>query len=161
MIELFKKLIECLTQEAEHYCRLAEIAEKQKDILVSGKVETLPENLRLEEKEVFALTPLIGKRNDLLTSLGKTMKVASLNLVEAIDVAPIEIVEEYKKAVIELVQAAKHLESVNGSNEKLLNNALSYVNFTLKVLNGGNQKKAFTPMAKEEETRSSYVNRVV
>jgi flagellar biosynthesis/type III secretory pathway chaperone len=159
--ELIQSLIETLKKEAGHYRSLAVLAEGQKELLVAGKVESLPENVRLEEKEVFALNPLVAQRNELLAQMAKAYRVKSLSLSEALQKAPVESIEEFKKAVIELVQSAKILEEINQSNEKLLNNALSYVNFTLKIIANGGKKKAFSPSATREEETSSFVNRIV
>jgi hypothetical protein len=159
--ELIQTLIECLKQEASHYRKLAVLADQQKELLMAGKVEVLPENVRLEEKQVFALGPLIAQRNELLGKMAKFFHLKTLNLTEALRRAPVEIIEEFKKAVIELVQSARKLEEINKSNEKLLNNALSYVNFTLKIITNGGKKKVFSPLLTREEKKSSFVNRVV
>lgn len=162
MNDLIRALIECLEQETACYRQLASASEQQKELLVEGKVEALPENVRAEEKVVFALGPLKAKRTELLAKMAKAHGVRSMSLSDALKGIPIEWVEEFKKAVLELVQAAKHLDEISRTNEKLLNNALSYVNFTLKLIANGGKRKAFSPsLTKEEESKPSFVNRVV
>lgn len=161
MIELIKSLIECLKQETERYRNLALLAERQKELLIVGDMDLLKENVRLEEKEVFALGPLIAQRNESLKKLAKLHKVPFLSLADALQKSPVEVIEEFKKAVIELVQAARKLDGINQGNEKLLNNALSYVNFTLKAIAKGGKKKVFSPSSTMGEQKSSFVNRVV
>jgi len=154
-------LIECLKQETEHYRKLTLLAGQQKELLMAGGVETLPENVRLEEKEVFALGPLVAKRNELLGEMAKLLGLKTLTLTEALKRAPVEIIEEFKKAVIDVVRSAKLLDEANKTNEKLLDNALSYVNFTLRIIAGGGKKKMFSPSATMEEKKSTFVNRIV
>jgi hypothetical protein len=163
MIELIRSLIECLKQETEHYRKLTILAVQQKDLLVSGKVDSWKENFRLEEKEVFALSPLIGQRNELLSKIAKTNEMKTIDLEGVLKKCPLEEVEDFKKVVIELVHAAKRTEEINKGNEKLLNNALSYVNFTLKIIKSGGKKKSFSPSLKltSEESKPSFINRVV
>ena len=161
MIEFFQSLITCLNEEAGRYRHLKTLAEKQKELLVEGKTDVLPENVRLEEKEVFALGPIIAQRNEWLGKLAKGYGLKTLSLNEALKRAPVEIIEELKKSMIELIQSAKALEETNQSNEKLLQNALAYVNFTLKVIANGGKKQAFAPSVKTEESSSSFVNRIV
>jgi hypothetical protein len=163
MIELIRSLIECLKKETERYRRLAVLAVQQKDLLISNKVDSWKENFRLEEKEVFALNPLIGERNELLSKIAKANGMKSIDLEGVLKKCPIEEVEDFKKAVIELAQAAKHTEVINKGNEKLLNNALSYVNFTLKLIKNGGKKKSFYPSSasRSEENRPSLINRTV
>lgn len=161
MNELIQKLIECLNQETARYRNLAVLVEQQKDYLVTGEMGRLSGNVRLEEKEVFALSPIVHARNELLAQMAKQHHLKSMNLTEALERAPLEWVEELKTAVIELVQSAKRLEKINKSNEKLLNNAMSYVKFTLSIIANGGKKKIFSPRLTLEEKNSSYVNRVV
>jgi hypothetical protein len=162
MNDLIRALMECLGQEADCYRQLASAAEQQKELLMAGKVEALPENVRIEEKVVFALGPLKSHRNELLSRLAKAFGVKNLSLSEALQKIPLEWVEEFKKSILDLVQAAKNLDEINRTNEKLLTNALSYVNFSLKLIAGGGKKKAFSPsLTKEEEKAPAFVDRVV
>ena len=161
MNDLIQSLVVCLREEASHYRRLKTLADSQKELLVTGKTDVLPDNVRLEEKEVFALNPIISRRNELLGQLAKGYRIKSLNLAEVIKRAPVELVEELKTAVIELVQSARKLEEANQTNERLLRNALSYVDFTLKVIANGGRKKAFSPSLTMEEKSPSIFNRVV
>jgi hypothetical protein len=161
MNELVSSLIAFLGQETEHYRRLFVMAEEQKELLIEGKIEVLPENVRMEEKVVFALGPLIAKRNDLLSQMARILGMKTMSLTEILKKAPLEFIEDLKKAVIELVQSAKQLEEVNSGNEKLLNNAISYVDFTLKIIADGGRKKVFSPSSTKEAPVSSFVDRVV
>jgi hypothetical protein len=163
MTELIRSLIECLKKETERYRRLEVLAVQQKDLLVAGKVDALQENIRLEEKEVFALNPLVGERSELLSKIAKIEGMKVIDLEGVLKKCPIDQIEDFKKAVIELIQGAKRLEGINKGNEKLLKSALSYVNFTLKIINDGGRKKSFYPSVapKAEENRPSLVNRVV
>jgi hypothetical protein len=163
MTELIRSLIECLKKETERYRKLEVLAVQQKDLLVAGNVEALHENIRLEEKEVFALNPLVGERNELLSKIAKISGMKRIDLEGVFKKCPINQVEEFKKAVIELVQGARRLEGINKGNEKLLKNALSYVDFTLKIINDGGKKRTAYPSAglSTQEKKSSLVNRVV
>lgn len=161
MNELILALIECLKQETAHYRKLALLGGQQKELLMAGGVETLPENVRLEEKEVFALGPIVATRNELLGKMAKLLGLKTLTLTEALKRAPVEIIEDFKKAVIDVVRSAKLLDEANKTNEKLLDNALSYVNFTLKIVAGGGKKRMFSPFAPIEEQKSTFVNRIV
>jgi len=161
VIELINKLLEVLRDETTRYRNLKSLAEQQRELLVAGRVEALPENVRLEEKDVFALSPLVAKRNEILGKLAKLHRLASMDLKELLKRAPIETVEDLKRAVMDLGRAARDLETVNKGNEKLLNNAMSYVNFSLKVITSGGKKQAFRPSASTEEKGPSLVDRVV
>lgn len=162
MNELILSLIDTLRREAEHYRKLAVLADHQRELLVAGKMESLPENLRQAEKEVFALGPLSAGRTELLSKIAQAHQLKKMSLSEAVQRCPVEQVEEFKATVMELVRSAKKLEEINQTNEKLLGNALSYVNFTLRLIrNGGKIKKTSPAFRTQEETKPSFVNRVV
>jgi hypothetical protein len=163
MTELIRSLIECLKKETERYRKLEVLAIQQKDLLIAGKMEALNENIRLEEKEVFALNPIVGERNELLGKIAKLNDMKIMDLEGVLKKCRLDQIEDFKKAVIELVQGAKRLEEINKGNEKLLKNALSYVDFTLKIINNGGKKKTFYPslVPAPEENKASLVDRVV
>ena len=72
-----------------------------------------------------------------------------------------EIVEELKTAVIELVHSARELETINQGNEKLVDNALSLADMTLKALVGRERSSSKSHTAQNVDAGSSFVNRVV
>jgi len=159
--ELFFLLIESMKEETVHYRRLALLARDQKELLIAGNVSSLPENIRLQEKQVFALTPILGHRNDILIKLAKLMGVKKLDLNGAAKKVPAEIAEEFNKAFAELVRSAKELALVNDVSAKLLDNAMKFSKFTLKAIREGGKKKSFSISAAGENKQPSFVNRVV
>jgi hypothetical protein len=162
MTELYQALMEGLRQEADHYRNLSILAEQQKEILMSGKTESLPANVRLEEKEVFNLGPLVALRNESLQKIAKGMGRKKITLSQAMEKAPLEISQSFREAVVNLVKNARGLEEVNRGNDKLLKNALSFVNFTLKAIaSGGRPKKMMLNETAAQKPASSFVNRVV
>ncbi len=161
MNDLVLKLVDELKRERGCYQRLASLAAEQKQFLIAGDLQKLGVNLKKQEKEVFALSPLLGERNDLIAALGKELRLSNPTLEQIVKKAPIEVVEELKKAVIELVQSARELESINKGNEKLAHNALSLADVTLKALVGKGRTQATAPSAKPAGQGSSFVNRVV
>lgn len=161
MSELFVFLIESMKEEAVCYRRLALLARDQKEMLVVGNAGFLPENIRLQEKQVFVLTPILGNRNEMLAKLAKMLGVKKINLVGAAKKVPAEIAEEFNEVFEELVGSAKELASVNSVSAKLLNNAIKFSKFTLKAIHEGSKKKSFSMSAMGENKQSSFVNRVV
>jgi flagellar biosynthesis/type III secretory pathway chaperone len=128
--------------------------------LIEGKAEVLSENARLQEKQVFALTPIVGRRNELLAKMAKLNGVKVMGLTDVLNKAPLDVVEEFKKTFLELVQSGKKLGEANQSNEKLLNNALSFTDFTLNIIRDGGKQKTFMSSGAKEEKKSSFVNRI-
>lgn len=161
MNELIQSLIESLNEETVHYRQLAVLVDQQRELLVAGKMEALSENLRLEEKEVFALGPLVAGRNGLLAKLGKLHQLKTLSLGDALEKCPAELAGSLRRAVADLVGSAKKLEEINRINEKLLGNALSEVNFTLRLIRSGGKVKTLAAPQTIAEKKPSFVNRVI
>lgn len=161
MREILDPLVTVLEEEAARYRTLSKLAVDQQEFLVSGNHEALAGNVRAQEKEVFALQPLTSRRVELLAKLAKASGLKSLDLEGALKQVSGEEGEAFRKAAQELVRCAKQLEGANKGNEKLLQNAVSYVNFSLKVLaNGGKKHTTLAAVTAEKET-PSLINRVV
>ncbi|HVZ81937.1 MAG TPA: flagellar protein FlgN [bacterium] len=161
MTETTLSLIEAIEKETVHYRRLTELGEAQRGILVSGKMEPLNENIRLQEKEVFALGPLVSARVELLEKMGRQTGQTKLDLKEALRLAPAGLSGRMREVVGRLLDAVKKLDETNRVNGKLLGNAASFASFTLEAIRGTRKKSTFSPMAKTESEKPSFVNRVV
>jgi len=157
--ELFISLIEVMKEEAACYRRLCLLTDEQKELLVKGDVEALANNTRAQEKQVFALTPVIGRRNDLLARLASMSKVKSLSLKAAVKFAPVELKEGFEAEVEALVQAARELSGVQDLSGKLLENAMKFAQYTLKVIRESGKKKTYSMTVTPE--KPSFVNRVI
>ena len=161
MNELYFLLMESMKEETVCYRRLALLARDQKELLMVGNTTAMPENTRLQEKQVFALSPIMGRREEALEKLAKMMRLKKIDLVDAAKKVPVEIGDEFKKVFAELVQSAKELASVNDVSVKLLQNAVKFTKFTLKAIREGGKKKSFSMAATVEDKKPSFVNRCV
>lgn len=130
----YQELMEGLKKETARYRRLVELGEVQRTLLVAGDMAKLPENVRMIEKEVFALGPLSAERAKWIEKLAGSKK-ATLDTV--VKKAPEAVRDELKDCIREVVEAAKKLDEVNRGNEKLIENAVDYVKFTLNALKDG------------------------
>jgi dsDNA-binding SOS-regulon protein len=164
MEEIIRSLIECMQQEADTYRRMAVLADRQRELLVEGKVSVLPENLRLVEKEVFALNPIIAARKELLARMAKAFHLKNMDLADALERIPVQQAGNFKTALRDLSQSAKKLEEIDKINEKLLGNALTEVKYTLRLIHGARgarNTKGLPVPGMKEESKPAFVNRVI
>lgn len=161
MNELFFSLIESMKEEAACYRRLALLARDQKELLIAGNLKVMPAHTRLQEKQLFALPPIVGRREEILAKLAKLFRVKKIDLKGAVKNAPAEVAEDLKKTLVDLTRAAKELSVVHDLSKKLLNNAVKFTKYTLKVVREGGKKKSFSVVAGMVEKRSSGFNYVV
>ncbi|HJT24060.1 MAG TPA: hypothetical protein VJ873_05755, partial [bacterium] len=97
----------------------------------------------------------------LLEKMAKLNHRKTMGLGEALENCPQELSENLRKAVGELAGSAKKLEEINRINEKLLGNALSEVNFTLRLIRSGGKAKTLAAPPTVEEKKPAFVNRVI
>lgn len=167
MEDIIRSLIEHMQQEADTYRRMAVLADRQRELLVEGKVSVLPENLRQVEKEVFSLNPIIAVRKELLARMAKALHLKNIDLTDASKSIPEQQAGDFKTALKDLSQSAKRLEEINKINEKLLGNALTEVNYTLRIIHGtrgarGERKMKGLPVPQmKEESKPAFINRVI
>ena len=161
MNELFIHLIESMKDEAACYGRLTLLTHEQKELLIAGRANELAENTRAQEKQVFALTPIIGRRNDVLAQLAKMNGLKKAELNSIIEFAPVETKEELKKAFVFLTESAKELSKAQSLSGTLLDNAMKFTQFTLKAIRESGKKKPFSMPVTPEAQLPSFVNRVV
>lgn len=162
MVSWFKELMECLAEETRCYRQLLVLARRQKEILVAAEIQELPSNVRMEEKQVFLLGPLAARRNELLEKIARSLGVKKMDLSGAIEKAPGEVSGAFREAALLLAKTARELEAVNQGNDKLLKNALAYVNFTLRAVATAGRPSAMTRVDRPlERPAASFVNRKV
>jgi flagellar biosynthesis/type III secretory pathway chaperone len=137
----FTTLADVLRQEASRYRELGKLAKEQKEILVTGRMEDLPVNVKKQEKEMFALGPLSDERRKALEAAALSLRITKPTLKEVAERCPAEQAEGLRESLKEVVEAARTLDMSNKGNTKLLENAVSYVNFTLEALQGKGMAK--------------------
>jgi hypothetical protein len=150
-----------MKEEAACYSRLSFLAREQKELLIAGNVPAMPVNTREQEKQVFALTPIIGRREEILAKLAKMMSVKKIDLKEAAAQAPAELKMAFEEQLSNLVHAAKELSGAQSLSEKLLDNAMKFTQFTLKAVRESAKKKPFMTTVTAEASAPSFVNRIV
>jgi hypothetical protein len=150
-----------MKEETACYRRLSMLAREQKELLIAGKVEEMPTNTRAQEKQVFALTPIIGRRNDILIRLASLMQMKKLDLKDAVAKAPAEMSQAIREDFDGLTEAAKELSGVEDLSGKLLDNAMKYTQYTLKVIREGGKPRSIPMAMTAEGSKPSFVNRVV
>ena len=162
----FEALAEAFQKEAARYRELARLGEEQKTILVAGRMGDLPANVKCQEREMFALGPLADERKKAFEAAALQLKLSKPTLAEVVEKSPAPLGEAIRSAARDAVEAARSLELSNRGNEKLIANALAYVNFTLETLKGNGKKlpsslRPTMPNAAPETQGTGSFNRVV
>ena len=162
----FEALAEAFQKEAGRYRELARLGEEQKEILVAGRMADLPANVKNQEREIFALGPLADERKKAFESAALQLRLSKPTMAEVAAKCPAPFGDAIRSAARDAVEAAKSLELSNRGNEKLIANALAYVNFTLETLRGDGKKlpsslRPTMPNTAPESQGKGSFNRVV
>jgi hypothetical protein len=164
--ESYRELMAVLNRESLHYKALCELGLKQREILIAGDLAGLPENVKAAEKQMFALGPLTTERNQLVATIARQDRLGEATLAGVAKNVPEEMKTEFDECVKVVVREARELDEMNRANEKLIQNAVGYVNFTLNALaDGGKTKPTVTSSAMKPtitpQPGPSMMNRVV
>lgn len=136
MPNFFQDLIEELQQEVGCYRDLLKLLVAQKEILISGKLEGLQENVRQQEKIMFSLSPMAELRQKSLEGVGKSLGLKKSTVADVAGRLPEEQSELLRATVKELLGTVHDLDVVYKTNGQLLENAQAYTKFTMEAMKG-------------------------
>lgn len=142
--EITLALIEVMQDQLETYKTLFNLGEQKTDVLVNGDLKKLNEITEIEQGLVLKLGKLEEERFDLVKQIAKLHnKDAS------------EIKGDFLKSILEEKEAKTFaaiydglkdvllkIEDQNRRNEKLIKNALDYINFSINLLTETRSSKA-------------------
>jgi flagellar biosynthesis/type III secretory pathway chaperone len=129
-------LIKVLEYEHKLFGQLLEIADKKTGVVVKGEIETLQELVGKEQKLVNELGKLSEARDKIVGQISKGLgkKPEELILTDLAAVLPAEQANRFSAIRDKLKAVVDKLQSKNDLNQRLLKNALDYVDFTLNLL---------------------------
>jgi len=134
--DFFQDLIEALQQELACYRDLLRLSLEQKEILVSGKLEGLQENVRQQEKIMFSLGPMAELRQKSLEGVGKPLGLKKPMVADVAGRLPEGQSALLRVTAKELLDTVHDLDVVYKTNGKLLENAQAYTKFTMDAMRG-------------------------
>lgn len=155
--EFASVLIEVMQEQLEAYRTLLHIGNKKTDVLVKGDIKTLNEITEQEQNLILKLGKLEDERFELVKQIAKLHNKNASEVKADFFKAILDEEEAELFATIhdDLKTVLLEIEEQNRRNEKLIKNALEYINFSIKLFtdtgvskanygaDGVNAKKAF------------------
>ncbi len=129
-----ENLIKVLEYEDKLYKRLLSIAEKKTGIIIDGGIEDLQLLTGKEQRLSGELNQLGDVREQIMNQIEKGLGKNNVALSELISLIPKEQAEKLSKAGERLKETVNKLSGKNSLNQKLIQNALEYVDFSLNLL---------------------------
>lgn len=131
-----ENLNKVLEYESRLYKQLLTIAENKTGIVVKGELESLQTLVEQERKLVGELSKLQDVREKILVQIAKDAgkNPDELTLAEITALLPKEQGQKLSKFREQLKDTISQLANKNDLNQKLIQNALDYVDFSLNLL---------------------------
>ncbi|AAM23773.1 hypothetical protein M2349_001873 [Caldanaerobacter subterraneus subsp. tengcongensis MB4] len=126
-----ERLLGLLKEEMAIYEILLELATKKTDIIIHGKIKELDETVQMERNFIKKLVELEEKRENTLKEMGKGEGVT---ISEVIKTLPLEEAMEFNNVKERLSAVLKELGERNDLNMALIEQALEYVNYSIKAI---------------------------
>jgi len=129
-------LIKVFEYENKLYAQILEEAENKTDVIVKGDVNSLQETVLREQKIIKELDKLKDAREQIITQISRKLckKPKEITVSYLTSILPEEKAKRLSSTRDSLKETIEKLKVKNEVNEKLLNNAIDYVNFSLNLL---------------------------
>lgn len=126
-----QRLLGLLKEEMAIYEILLELATKKTDIIIHGKIKELDETVQMERNFIKKLVELEEKRESTLKEMGKGEGVTISEVIKSL---PLEEAMEFNNVKERLSAVLKELGERNDLNMALIEQALEYVNYSIKTI---------------------------
>ncbi|MEW9081671.1 flagellar protein FlgN [Caldanaerobacter subterraneus] len=126
-----QRLLGLLKEEMAIYEILLELATKKTDIIIHGKIKELDETVQMERNFIKKLVELEEKRESTLKEMGKGEGVTISEVIKSL---PLEEAAQFNNVKERLSAVLKELEQRNDLNMVLIEQALEYVNYSIKAI---------------------------
>jgi flagellar biosynthesis/type III secretory pathway chaperone len=159
---LFSALLNNLKWQYESYSELLVLSDKKRDILIKGDVKLLDEINSIEQEIVLKLGKIEYKREGIINRIADEYKkdVSEVNGKLLESMIPGEKVGHFKELKVRLKDVLKELSKKNEINERLINKALEYIQFSLRVITeAGKQDTGYNASGSSEKKVLNFVDR--
>lgn len=126
-----QRLLGLLKEEMAIYEILLELATKKTDTIIHGKIKELDETVQMERNFIKKLVELEEKRESTLKEMGKGEGVTISEVIKSL---PLEEAMEFNNVKERLSAVLKELGERNDLNMALIEQALEYVNYSIKTI---------------------------
>ncbi len=159
---LFTELINNLKRQCETYSELSTLADSKKDTLIKGDVKLLEDITSIEQKLILKLGRMEDERNDIISRIADDCKkdVAEVNVGFLEGIVPVEKTAAFSEQKNKLEGVLLELSEKNKINESLINKALEYIQFSLRVITeAGRQETGYNASGGSEKKSINFIDR--
>ncbi len=130
-----EQLKETLVKENQLYSQVLRLAEEKTKVIKSKDLKTLENITKKEQQFIMTMGTFERIRRSILTNVAEELNIEEIDSVSElllfIDEVEGKEIDGLRNELLETIQS---LKNTNKANEKLLNQSLEYVNFSLEML---------------------------
>ncbi|ACB85803.1 flagellar protein FlgN [Natranaerobius thermophilus] len=141
MDKLLQDLCENLEEQLATYKLLVQQEEEKQEALIQGELSQLEELIKKEQKIVFQNGELERKRQEIIAQLAEELGEVQddLTISKLIEYAEGELEKRLSQVYRELEEIVITLKDLNIKNNSLIQQSLSYINYSLDIVAGAGQ----------------------
>jgi len=158
----FSELIKVLKDELSAYTDLFKIAIKKTDILTKGDVELLSKITAIEQETIVKIGNMEGQRFEIMNTIAKKYKkdISEINAEYLGDIMPEDQAREFFKTYESLKKVLNDIQERNKINEKLINRALEYIQFTIDLIaQSSKEESGYSASGKTRENALHFIDK--
>jgi hypothetical protein len=153
------KMISVLSSELELYQELLKLSQKKTDILVKGDVKLLDEITKIEQDMIMRMGKLEAKRGNIIKKIAETYKkdIKQINMSFLKQIMTQENIKKLENLQEDMKYTLKQIDEKNRDNERLIKQALEYIDFSVDLLKDvGHTKSNYSPDGKDSKNRAFH-----
>lgn len=142
MDAIVEDLISIIASEIEAFEQLLKTLHAKQRAIVEGQIERLNKYVQTENKLAHKTKSIEAERLEKTKELAKNLSLDDLNprlskIIEGVEGKYAQRLEEQRDLLTSLVEK---IQTLNKSNQFLLNHSLKFIEQSIKILLGGNDK---------------------
>ncbi len=143
----FRKMLDNLKEQLQEYKQLLKFSEQKRSSLVTANMDELNLVVKAEETLIKTIGGLEVQRLEIQENLARTLNIPSEDLYwdNLKTIANPKTKEELEKITLELRKIINQLSEINSVNQKLLDQALKLVQFSVNVMAGETERTYVKP----------------
>lgn len=147
---MLERMESLLDRQLELYQSLVEMSHRKQQVLVRGDLQELESIIKAEQALLWQAGKLeesrLALQGELAASAG--LKPEELDLSKLAELAGEPFASRYKSLQGCMVAIMDQLGAINRLNMELIEQSLSYINFSLELLSGAEAGETYTPAGK-------------
>jgi len=147
---MLERMESLLNRQMELYQSLVEMSDRKQQVLVKGDLKELESIIKAEQALLWQAGKLEESRLALQGEMASAagLKPEELNLSKLAELAGEPFASRYRALQGCMVGLMDQLGAINKLNMELIEQSLSYINFSLELLSGAEAGDTYTPAGK-------------